>query len=438
MFGTRLEVEARYGDNGPMVRVLLLPEKSFAGRERALLERLSVGLADEGARVFQGVPGVGLDAEDVRNERLGLFATPVPFADRGLPWTESLRAGVLVESVARASATGMGGFGGGSLGRPVGVGGGTGVQIVHAFGRSTWELAWQTAAKSRSGPGGSASGDVGGAASVVVEVYSGSCVEAAASWAAKLAHRDGGPTVWWNAADPALGAELNRAMVGIKGGAALRVGSNAWGVHVPEEPHSEIDPTRTGTVVLWCGGGASGGGLKGRRVASGRELKEVAALFEGLRARSQSPRGLLVLANEPTADRLGLWKLARTMDLSACLSVVPELTERWDLTLEADALVIPSADGEQHGFVLDAMAAGMPIIARADDLASHLVDHETAVLVRESTAAAWRNAASELLDQPARAVSLGSSARQFIREKRLASAWVAGVMKLYERAVSGR
>lgn len=431
MFGTRLEVEGRYGHNARMVRVLLLPEKSFAGRERALLERLSVGLADEGARVFQGVPGVGLDAEDVRNERLGLFATPVPFADRGLPWTEPLRAGVLVESVARASATGMGGlggFGGGGLGRPAGSGAGSGVQIVHAFGRSTWELAWQTAAKSRSG-----SGDGGGAASVVVEVYSGSCVDAAAAWAAKLAHRDGGPTVWWSAADPALGAELNRAMVGVKGGAALRVGSNAWGVHVPEEPHSEIDPTRTGTVVLWCGGGVKGG-----RRATTAERGEVAALFEGLRGRSQSPRGLLVLANEPTADRLGLWKLARTMELSACLSVVPELTERWDLTLEADALVIPSADGEQHGFVLDAMAAGMPIIARADDLASHLVDHETAVLVRESTAAAWRNAASEVLDQPARAVSLGSSARQFIREKRLASAWVAGVMKLYERAVGGK
>ncbi|HYD01476.1 MAG TPA: glycosyltransferase, partial [Phycisphaerales bacterium] len=147
---------------------------------------------------------------------------------------------------------------------------------------------------------------------------------------------------------------------------------------------------------------------------------------------------LLVLANEPTADRLGLWKVARSMDLSACVSVVPELTERWDLTLEADALVIPSADGEQHGFVLDAMAAGMPVIARADDLASHLLDHETAVLVREATPVAWRNATSEVLDQPSKAISLGSSARQFIREKRLASAWVAGVMKLYERVVAGR
>jgi hypothetical protein len=263
---------------------------------------------------------------------------------------------------------------------------------------------------------------------LVVEVFSGPCVEAAAAWAGRLAARSDGPAVWWNAADPALGAELNRVLAGGKGGASLRVASNAWGVHVPEEPHSEIDPTRTGTVVMWCGSALKGG----------RGAAEVGALLEGLRARSQSPRGLLVLANEPTADRLGLWKLARSMDLSAFVSVVPELTERWDLTLEADALVIPSADGEQHGFVLDAMAAGMPVIARADDLASHLVDHETAILVRDGTAAAWRNAASEVLDQPTRAVALGSSARQFIREKRLASAWVAGVMKLYERAVGAK
>ncbi len=406
-----------------MLRVLLLPEKSFATRERALLERLSVGLADEGARVFQGVPGVGLDAEEVRTERLGVFATPVPFADRGLPWTEHLRAGVLVDSLAKASAVGFGGIqlsglGGAGYGRGTGGSGGAiggGVQIVHALGRSTWELAWQTATR--------CGGDDGrGTPVLIVEVFSRSCVDHAVAWAPKLARRagDSGPVVWWNASDPALAAELNRRLKGTD--SALRIGSNAWGVHVPEDPHSEIDASRTGTIVLWCGSAAKG-------------TKDVTPLLEGLRARTDSPRGLLIPANESTADRLGLWKLARSMDLSSCLSIVPELTERWDLTLEADALVIPSADGEQHGFVLDAMAAGMPVVARADDLASHLVDHETAILVRDSDPASWRNAVSEVLDMPERAVALGSSARQFVREKRLASTWVAGVMKLYERAL---
>lgn len=415
-----------------MLRVLLLPERSFASRERALLARLSVGLADEGVRVFQGVPGIGLDAEEVRSARLGVFATPVPFADKGLPWTERLRAGALVETLAgAASGGGFGGLGwsgaarddsGGGVG---GMRGGENVQVVHAFGTGMWELAWQTAARCR--------------AVLVVEVFSRRCVEAAGAWARRLAHRGGGgggggggiatsgtggnagePAVWWNAADPALAAALNQLLIGTKAG--LRVTSNAWGVHVPEEPHDTIDATRTGSVILWCGSEAKG-------------TKEVAPLMEGLRSRSQSPRGLLMLANEPTADRLGLWKLARSMDLSACLSIVPELTERWDLTLEADALIIPSVDGEQHGFVLDAMAAGMPVVARTDDLASHLVDRETAILVRDSDPASWRNAVSEVLDMPERAVALGSSARQFVREKRLASAWVAGVVGLYTRAV---
>ncbi|MDP1662246.1 MAG: glycosyltransferase, partial [Phycisphaerales bacterium] len=316
-----------------------------------------------------------------------------------------------------------GGGGGGSGGGGGGGRSGQGMQIVHAFGRSTWEVAWQTAARFRSA-------DSGTAAALVVEVFSAGCVDDAASMAARWSHRSHGPAVWWNAADPALAARLNIALAGVKSGAALRVTSNAWGVHVPEDPHSEIDPTRTGTMVLWCGSGLKAG-------RGGSAARELGALLEGLRARSESPRGLLVLANQPTADRLGLWKLARSMDLASCVSVVPQLTERWDLTLEADALVIPSTDGEQHGFVLDAMAAGMPVIARADDLASHLVDHETAVLVREPTASAWRTATSEVLDQPTRAVALGSAARNFIREKRLASAWVAGVMRLYERAVAG-
>lgn len=386
-----------------MARVLLLPEKSFASRERALLERLSVGLADEGARVYQGVPGVDLDAEDVRNERLGVFATPVPFADRGLPWTEGLRAGVLLEGITRAATVGIGGWSGGS-GKST-----QGLQIVHAFGLGTWELGWQTAAKA--------------GARLVVEVFSGEGVHDAVAWSRRWARRGDGPAVWWNAADAALGSELARAIGGDAAGA--RVVSNPWGVHVPGEPHSEIDPVRTGTLVLWCGSSAKGG-------------RDVRPLFEGLRARAESPRGLLVLANELTADRLGLWTLARSMDLSSCLSVVPELTERWDLTLEADALVIPSSDGEQHGFVLDAMAAGMPVVARADGLASHLIDQETAVLVREPEATAWRSAISEVLDQPERAVALGSSARQFVRQQRLASTWVAGVMKLYESALTAK
>lgn len=394
-----------------MLRVLLLPDRSFASRERALLERLSVGLADEGVRVFQGVPGVGLDADQLGTQRLGVFATPIPFADRGLPWTQGLRAGRLAEAVAGASvATAAGAWGSGGPPAPVAGDHYGGVQIVHAFGVSMWDLAWHAATRM--------------GASLVVEVFSGACVSAAQSWARRRSHRDGvggggawgGPAVWWNAADPALGAALSRVLAGTQAG--LRVASNAWGVHVPGEPHDPIDATRTGTLILWCGSGARGS-------------KDVAPLLEGVRVRAQSPRGLMVLANEATADRLGLWSLAQLMDLSSCLSVVPELTERWDLTLEADALVIPSADGEQHGFVLDAMAAGMPVVARADDLASHLVDRETALLVRDGDPVSWRTAVSEVLDMPERAVALGSSARQFVREKRLASGWVAGVVATY-------
>ena len=66
-------------------------------------------------------------------------------------------------------------------------------------------------------------------------------------------------------------------------------------------------------------------------------------MFEALVERGQSERGLLILAQDYAAERLKLWPLARSLDLTNRLSIVPELTERWDLTLEADALVIPIA-----------------------------------------------------------------------------------------------
>lgn len=368
------------------MRVLHLPERQLAHRERALLERLSVGLADEGVRVLQGVPGVGLDADDLRTERLGLFATPVPFADVGLPMTEGLRARVLLESASRAMS---------GVRTTAG-----GVDVVHTWGPRTWEVGWQVAQQSK--------------AALVMEVFSLSCVEAAARWM-RRARR--GVRVWWNVADRSLARVLEERL-----GSAEGISVNPWGVHVPDRPHSELSMERAATIVLWCGGGSDRG---------------LRAMFEALVERGQSERGLLILAQDYAAERLKLWPLARSLDLTNRLSIVPELTERWDLTLEADALVIPIAGGEQHGFVLDAMAAGMPVIAKADPAASHLIEQETSVLVRGSAAEQWRAALDDVLDHPERAAAIGAGARKYVRENRLASAWVSGIVRLYDRAARG-
>src|SRR5262249_14945214 len=104
---------------GPPVRVLILADEFFASRERGLLTRLEVGLADEGVRVIHAVPE-GTKAEAPG----GVFTSVLTYSPKTLMLTRPLAVRRLGRAIAEMDETE----------EP------TDVDIIHVFGGSVWGL----------------------------------------------------------------------------------------------------------------------------------------------------------------------------------------------------------------------------------------------------------------------------------------------------------
>ena len=74
------------------MRVVIMAGRSFSSRERVLLQRLEVGLTDEGVRVVHAIPSDSPLATEAEG-----FSQVVLYESHGLPWTRGIRSRHLVE-----------------------------------------------------------------------------------------------------------------------------------------------------------------------------------------------------------------------------------------------------------------------------------------------------------------------------------------------------
>src|SRR5262245_54203201 len=105
------------------MRILIIADESFAARERAMLSRLEVGLADESVRVIHAVPRRA--AHWYHGE---VYSQAVTYQDRGLAISRGWRAQQIVhelEGLVDGEATA--------------------VNVVHAFGLGCWPIAVELA-----------------------------------------------------------------------------------------------------------------------------------------------------------------------------------------------------------------------------------------------------------------------------------------------------
>ncbi|MBL8991416.1 MAG: hypothetical protein JNJ48_07545 [Phycisphaerae bacterium] len=361
--------------------MLVLPDRSFLRRERKLLTRLEVGLADEGVRVLHAVPHGW--TED--GESLGVYSTPIGFSDSGLPWTEGLRAGVLIRSILGVAPPGPD--------ERV-------FDLVHAFGEQGWPLAAELAART---------GTV-----LVLEAWRPACGRALVRAMGRMKSSGGSERTVVIAADDRLVQPLARLAPG------ATIVPAPWGVHLPESVNPAPRAGQTRTAVL---------------LASGAQPSAVHAALAGLAALAapgpQPAIDLMVFVDAECALRCGLWKVARTLEMQHRLSIIAELEGKRELVLQADALVLPETLGEQRTLVLDAMAHGMPVIAAPDPVVSAIVPATTCATVARPTADAWASVLRPVLGHQPEA-PFAASARQWIGANRLASAQVAAVLKVYQ------
>jgi glycosyltransferase involved in cell wall biosynthesis len=102
------------------------------------------------------------------------------------------------------------------------------------------------------------------------------------------------------------------------------------------------------------------------------------------------------------------------------------------LLAESDLFVLPSRSEAFPNGVLEAMAAGLPVIARAVGGLLDLVDDgRTGILLKEDTAAALHRAIDDLVRAPAHAAALGARARDTIASQYSFERMVAAFEDLY-------
>lgn len=352
------------------MRVVIIADALFASRERPLLERLEVGLADEGVRVIHAVPE---EARGTGTE--GLYSRALRYTGRSLALTRPLQAMRLagaIDAIDEAE-------------------GGAGINLVHAFGGSVWKLARGVAEHLRAG--------------VALEVWRSGLVPEVPS---KLG-ASGVPAMLLTP-DTAI-ERLLVAHVGTD----LRTRCCRWGVHAPLQPRTVLQPSRTWTAAL---------------VGAGLDAGAYAAALRGLAVAAGVRPDMHVFADAVAARRAGLWAVARQLGLLDRLSLIEELEGRRDLLMQADVLVLPEARGDQRSVLLEAMATGVVVVAAADPLVTALQDGRTARLVTDH--AAWGAAFSDILTNEARTHALTLNANEYVRTNARVSDYVRGVLAAYQ------
>jgi hypothetical protein len=400
------------------MRVLMLPDADFLRRERAMLDRLEIGMADEGARVLHATPVSSLVAGGGVGETPVVYSTALAWHDRGLPFTLGLRATALVramESVAPVDGS---------------VPGERLVDIVHGVGEGAWPMGLAVARRT--------------GAVAALEVWSAAAAERArAVWrkhgitggdAARAGERGGpgaqGRAPFFLAAGEALAALLSPVVP------AERVAVVPFGVHPGDAERKPMPGPRAGA--------GAGSGSPGARalslvvLASGEDqgaVREALGAVELIGAQVESVIAFLD-AGVAQACRLGGGAAqVGAGGLAERVSLVPDLEAHRDLILQADVLILPEARGEHRTLVLDAMAAGCLVVARPDTRVEHLIDGRTAAVARGAGAAGLAEVVLGLAAEPARAEALRQSAWAYIGSERSASRQVMGLRAAFDRAL---
>jgi glycosyltransferase involved in cell wall biosynthesis len=156
------------------------------------------------------------------------------------------------------------------------------------------------------------------------------------------------------------------------------------------------------------------------------EAKGGEVLLEAF-SRLTEPAQLLVISPEP-------------IQASENVTVVSDLNQGdsrlWQLLGRCSIFAFPSPIDQAPNAVLEAMAAGLPVVAvRTGAVGEMLVDGETGFLIKAGDSRALQSALQRLLDDPDLRYRMGAAARQRFEQKYDVSAAVGAIADVFEQVV---
>jgi glycosyltransferase involved in cell wall biosynthesis len=199
---------------------------------------------------------------------------------------------------------------------------------------------------------------------------------------------------------------------------------------VPAEAIGQLRQTlgiHEGTRVILCVGRLS-------REKAQTDFIEAAALM-----RKDSPqRGIRFVIAGDGPDRQMLKELARTRLVEDWIIFAGQVADLVPYYTMADVAVLPSHSEGSPNVLLEAMAAGVPIIATAVGGVPEIVEHEKqALLVEKQNPSAIAHSIERLLENPGLCVQLSGAARQSILSYS-PEAYRDSILALYQSCIAGK
>ncbi len=352
------------------MRVLILVDAQFAAHERALLERVMVGLAVEGVEARIVLP------KDRRLEAYGfeLISEPILYADRGLALTQRIRANQVARRVTRGAEdmTGV-------------------IDIVHVFGGGAWSMGRELARILGAG--------------VVFEVWRAGLIDSARG----LHLTDEDRAVFLVPEKPFEAGLINA-------GFSQRVRLAPWGAQVPPEPTHIFREGKLVSIVL---------------MGSGRKKENCVAAFDGVADAIGSREDVMVFANLEMVQRADLWPRVKSNRLDSRFTIIDKSEDRRDLLLRCDLLIYPDTLHEERTLLLDAMGAGMAIIASDDEKILPIHDDSGVMVVERPSRAHWAPLIRDCIEHPDRARQAGLRAREYITRNRRSAMHIESILDTY-------
>jgi len=342
--------------------------------ERTMLNRLTVGLIDEGLQITRIVPVEQELAHDSSEQRIAL-ARRIETNLRVKPWLRRARTNRVLDDMQRSKP-----------------------DMFYAIGRDAWPLGCDLMRVTEK--------------PLALNVWSADLVHKAPQ--GRFGTR---PAAYIAPTAPiveALGKRFDPAVVS----------HVPMGVPVPENPHAVLDHIDDMVSLAIIG--------------SGRDMPAYRAFISGLsRVTHEVPQvqAFLELRGPHGHD---IWQHARRLDLLSHISTIRDAAQFRSLLTQCDMLIVPERYGEMCSITLEAMAYGMPVLASEDPALDFLVDKQTAVRVNAEDPDAWANALQRLINQPAEAGRLGERARAYVAEHHRSSIQVTRLAETFESCLHGQ
>jgi glycosyltransferase involved in cell wall biosynthesis len=356
------------------MRVLILADAQFAKHERALIERVMVGLAVEGISARLVLP----KDRDLGGYSVGLLGEPVHYADRGLLLTQKIRAAQIARQVTQ-NAENMHGH----------------IDIVHVFGGGAWGMGRELARILGAG--------------VAFEVWRSGLADSI-----RGLHLGDEDRAMFLVPERAFEANLRR----VDPSATIRY--VPWGAQVPEEPVPVFRSGKMISIVL---------------MSTGRQTEQSHAAFDGIADAISGREDVMLFANLELVKRADLWSRLKEHNMMGRFTVIDRSEDRRDLLLRCDMMVYPDTLHEERTLLLDTMGAGMVVITGNDDSIQSLRDESGVIVVERPTREEWGVKVRDIIASPEKARACAESVRAYIRKSRRSGLHIESLRDAYQDLV---